>query len=68
VGQIPFTAIVEYSKIYEIEDFEEFLYLIRRMDAAFIKAHSAKEEANKPKPQPAGKTVPKPKNIPKRRG
>lgn len=36
VGSIPFTAIVEYSKIYELGDLDEFLYIIRRMDETFL--------------------------------
>jgi len=45
--RIPFTAIVDYAKIYEIENFEEFLYLIRRMD-------EAQEELGKVKDGPKG--------------
>lgn len=48
---IPFTSIVEYSKIYEVEDFEEFLYIIRAMDNEFLRL----EEASRPK-QPAANT------------
>lgn len=36
LAPIPFTAIVEYAKIYEVDDFEEFLYLIRVMDNTLI--------------------------------
>lgn len=36
LSPIPFTAIVEYAKIYEVDDFEEFLYLIRVMDNTLI--------------------------------
>lgn len=36
VGPIPFTAIVEYSRLYEVGDFEEFLFLIRKMDSVFL--------------------------------
>ena len=46
LGPIPFTAIVEYSKIYQIEDFDEFLYLIRRMDDKFLELESKKRTAN----------------------
>lgn len=34
---IPFTAIVEYSRIYELEDGEEFAYLMRLMDRTFMR-------------------------------
>lgn len=39
VGPIPFTAIVEYFKIYgtqDEDDFDEFLYVMRRMDSTFL--------------------------------
>ena len=39
-GPIPFTAIVEYSNIVEIEDFDEFLYIIRRLDSVILKRRS----------------------------
>lgn len=46
-GPIPFTAIVEYFKIFDIDgDFEEFAYIIRRLDNAYLELNS--EEA-KPK-------------------
>ncbi len=38
---IPFTAIAEYSRIYELDDFEDFAYIIRRMDNAFMKLSEA---------------------------
>lgn len=46
VGPIPFTAVVEYSRIYGVEDFEEFLYLIRRMDDKFLELESKKASVN----------------------
>jgi hypothetical protein len=42
LGPIPFTAIVEYSRIYEVEDFDEFLYVIRRLDDKFMELESKK--------------------------
>lgn len=33
---IPFTAIVEYFRIYELDDFDEFAYLIRLMDTCYL--------------------------------
>lgn len=36
LAPIPFTAIVEYVRVYNIEDFDEFLYYIRRMDNLYI--------------------------------
>lgn len=44
VGPIPFTAIVEYSRIYELEEFEEFAYIIRKMDNAFLELNA--QESN----------------------
>ena len=36
VGPIPFTAIVEYFRVYELSDFEEFNYVIRGMDKVYL--------------------------------
>lgn len=35
---IPFTSIVEYFKIYGEGDFDEFLYIMRRMDNTLIES------------------------------
>lgn len=35
-GPIPFTAINDYARIYGVEDFDEFLSLIRRMDIEYL--------------------------------
>lgn len=49
IGAIPFTAIVEYFSIYEIDgDFDEFIYVIRRMDSVFLELNA---EDMKKKPQ-----------------
>jgi hypothetical protein len=45
VGAIPFTAILEYFKIYPCDEFEEFNYIIRRMDEAFLKQQSDKSNS-----------------------
>ena len=45
LSPIPFTSIVQYASIYEIEDFDEFLYLIRVMDNTFIKLREKKEKS-----------------------
>lgn len=42
LAPIPFTAIIEYSRIYELEDVEEFAYLMRLMDRTFIRLSRAK--------------------------
>jgi len=36
IGPIPFTSVVEYARIYNIEDVEDFLYYIRRLDATYL--------------------------------
>ncbi len=41
---IPFTAIVEYSRIYEIEDCDEFAYVIRAMDDTFMREYLADQQ------------------------
>lgn len=43
-GPIPFTAILEYFKVYGVGDFEEFHYIIRRMDNAFLTCQLAREK------------------------
>lgn len=47
IGPIPFTAIAEYSRIYELSDFDEFAYIIRRMDIVFLELNATDPE--KPK-------------------
>lgn len=44
---IPFTAIAEYFKIYELTDFEEFSYIIRVMDRTFIDLNEAAQKLNR---------------------
>ena len=36
IARIPFTAIYEYAKIYEVDDFDTFNYLIKVMDKKVI--------------------------------
>jgi hypothetical protein len=43
VSPIPFTAIAEYFRIYELKDFDEFAAIIRRLDNVFLELN-AKEE------------------------
>lgn len=59
LGPIPFTAVKDYFSIYPIgEDFDEFLYLIRRMDDTYLKDQASKQKAeeSKSKKQGAGKS------------
>lgn len=44
--QIPFTAIVEYARIYGVDDIEEFIYLMREMDNEYIDLDSKKKKVN----------------------
>lgn len=48
-GPISFFSIHKFAKIYEIQDFEEFLDLIRLMDDTFLKAKEkdASKHSNK---------------------
>ena len=36
LGPIPFTAIVEYTRIYEVEDVDGFITVIRMIDNAYL--------------------------------
>jgi hypothetical protein len=45
VGPIPFTAIVHYSTLYDVDDFEEFLFLIRQMDNCFLDLESKRQKS-----------------------
>lgn len=46
-GPIPFTAIVEYFRIYELSDFDEFVYIVRRLDNVFLELNAAEDPAPK---------------------
>lgn len=39
---IPFTAIAEYCRLFEIEEVDEFFYIMRCMDNSYLKAHAKK--------------------------
>lgn len=43
---IPFTAIAEYSRIYDIDDVEDFAYLMRLMDRTFLRLKGAGANAS----------------------
>jgi hypothetical protein len=51
IGFIPWSAIADYAKVQELdrEDADDFIYLIRAMDRAFVAYNS--EAAKKPDPQ-----------------
>ncbi len=53
VGPIPFTAIADYFRIYELSefsDFDEFAYIIRLMD----RVHLAESDAERAKGDKSG--------------
>jgi hypothetical protein len=45
VGPIPFTAIAEYFRIFELDDFMDFVYIIRKLDNTFIEINAAAASA-----------------------
>ena len=46
IGPIPFTAIAEFAKINKIDDFHEFLYIIRVLDNIYLEDQQKKERNN----------------------
>ena len=46
---IPFTSIVEYCTIYRVDDFDEFLYIIRLVDRLVLNKDEAKSGSSKNK-------------------
>jgi hypothetical protein len=60
-GPIPFLAIVQYARVFKIEEFEEFHYLIRRMDDAFLS--NALKKAQKEKPNATNRATPYPNKV-----
>lgn len=47
-GPIPFTAIAEYAKMYEVSDFDEFLYIIRLLDNKYLeKEYATRDKGSK---------------------
>lgn len=47
VQAIPFTAIVEYSRIYETGDLDEFIHVIRIMDDIFLDWNASENKRGK---------------------
>ena len=47
LSPIPFTAIVEYAKIYNIQEFNEFLDYIRLMDSELLRLESSNQNKKK---------------------
>lgn len=44
LAAIPFTAIAEYFRIYELWDFDEFIYIIRVMDVTYMELNRAEAD------------------------
>lgn len=57
LGPIPFTAVVEYVRYYEIEDVD-FHYLIRRLDDHYLLLQSKKNEPKEKKVNATGSANP----------
>lgn len=43
VGALPFTAIVEYYQIYPLGEFQDFHWIMRRMDSTFLELQGKKK-------------------------
>lgn len=46
LAPIPFTDIHKFAKIYEYDDFEEFHYLMRRLDNHYLSVKGKKNNAS----------------------
>jgi len=46
LAPLPFTAIVEYAKVYSIEDVDEFLCYIRILDTLYLEHEGKKNGSN----------------------
>lgn len=66
MGPIPFTAIVEYYKIYPMGEFEEFHFIIRSMDDTLMRLSRTKETKQKDGGAAGVKTNPSKTNKNKR--
>ena len=42
LAPIPFTAIVEYAKIYSVDELEDFIYIMRVMDDEYMRLKNVK--------------------------
>lgn len=68
IQSIPFTAIAEYFRIYEIPgDFGEFAYLMRLMDREFIELNNAAQDAERKQGEKNGRNNGNPANTNKGR-
>jgi len=63
---IPFTAIAEYFRIYELQDFDDFAGIIRMMDNKFIELNDASRDKTGGGKNGVGNTDPKNSNTSRR--
>ena len=53
---IPFTAIIDYCRIYDIEDFRGFKLLMRRLDQVYIDLNNAASKSEEGKQRRGSKS------------
>lgn len=49
LGAIPVSEILKFCEHFEIPDSEDFLYVIQKIDNAYLEFHREKQEQDKPK-------------------
>jgi hypothetical protein len=56
MSPIPFTAVVEYARLYGVGDFHEFLDVIREMDSELLQLENKKQSTQTKKNSDGNKT------------
>jgi hypothetical protein len=46
IGPIPFTSILEYFRVYELGEFDDFLYIMRLLDNTLLELSREKNKAS----------------------
>jgi hypothetical protein len=46
VSPIPFTAIADYVRLYEVGELDEFRYIIRRLDSVYLENTNERNKTN----------------------
>ena len=64
VGAIPFTAIVEYFRVYPVGDLDEFIEIIRLMDNEYLRLEYEKSKSKQKSREVDGQTREPSKNNP----
>ncbi len=49
LGAIPVSEILKFCEHFEIPDSDDFLYVIQKIDNAYLEFHRDKQEQEKPK-------------------